>query len=82
MREFVVNQRVRVRTQIDGPNRRVPSYVRGKLGVIVRAHGKVDDYQHDHADDWGPMYSVVFDAGSTNEKVILDLHQPWLEAIS
>ncbi len=80
---FVVSQRVRVKTENPGPNRRVPDYVRGRLGVVFRVHGAVPDYSHDHSEDWGPLYSVLF--GSTqapdshsNEKVIVDIHESWL----
>src|SRR5213593_3604049 len=66
---FVVSQRVRVKTENLGPNRRVPDYVRGRLGVVFRVHGAVPDYSHDHSEDWGPLYSVLF--GSTQA---LDSH--------
>ena len=80
---FVVGQGVRVKAENPGPNRRVPHYVRGKSGVVFRVHGAVPNYSHDHAEDWGPLYSVLF--GSTqapgnhsNEKVIVDIHESWL----
>ena len=83
MGRFVVGQRVRVKTENPGPNRRVPDYVKGRLGVVFRVHGAVPDYSHDHSEDWGPLYSVLF--GSTqvpdshsNEKVIVDIHESWL----
>ncbi len=83
MGRFVVGQRVRVKTENPGPNRRVPDYFRGRLGVVFRVHGAVPDYSHDHSEDWGPLYSVLF--GSTqdpdrhsNEKVIVDIHESWL----
>ena len=82
MSVFVINQRVRVKIENPGPNRRVPHYVRGKLGVIVNAHGIVPDYSHDHSEDWGPLYSVIFGAQSpdsrSKEKIIVDIHESWL----
>jgi len=81
MKPLAVNQKVRVRTELISPNRRVPSYVRGKIGAIIKVHGIIPDFQHDHADDWGPMYSVLFEVSSRGEKVSVDLHEPWLEAV-
>jgi len=82
MSVFVMNQRVRVKIENPGPNRRVPDYVRGKLGVIVNAHGIVPDYSHDHSEDWGPLYSVLFGAQApdsrSKEKIIVDIHESWL----
>jgi len=81
---FVVSQRVRVKTENPGPNRRVPDYVRGRLGVVFRVHGAVPDYSHDHSEDWGPLYSVLFVTAqadnNSNEKVIVDIHESWLVA--
>jgi hypothetical protein len=82
MKEFSIGQRVRVRTDYEGPNRRVPAYVKGKIGIVLRVHGEVANYRHDHADDWGALYSVLFDGSSRGEKLIVDLHQPWLESTS
>jgi hypothetical protein len=82
MSRFIISQRVRVKVENAGPNRRVPGYVRGKLGVIVTVHGTVPDYSHDHAEDWGPLYSVQFEPETTGnhsrEKIIVDIHEPWL----
>ena len=79
---FVINQRVRVKIENPDPNRRVPGYVRGKLGVIVSVHGTVPNYSHDHSEDWGPLYSVLFGAQApdshSREKIIVDIHEPWL----
>lgn len=81
-KEFEVNQRVRVKRENPGPNRRVPGYARGMTGVIVKAHGVVPGHGHDHADDWGLLYSVLLDDPSGHsgmERIILDLHISWLE---
>ncbi len=79
---FVINQRVRVKIDNPGPNRRVPDYARGKLGVIANVHGTIPNYSHDHSQDWGPLYSVLFDAQAPNsrskEKIIVDIHESWL----
>ena len=83
MGRFVVSQRVRVKTENPGPNQRVPDYVRGRLGVVFRVHGAVPNYSHDHSEDWGPLYSVLFASTRApdsrfNEKVIVDIHESWL----
>src|SRR5207249_12250048 len=84
MRMFVINQRVRVKIENPGPNRRVPDYVRGKLGVIVGVHGTVPNYSHDHSENWGPLYSVLFGVQApdshSKEKIIVDIHESWLVA--
>ena len=81
---FVINQRVRVKIENPGPNRRVPDYVRGKLGVIVGVHGTVPNYSHDHSENWGPLYSVLFGVQApdshSKEKIIVDIHESWLVA--
>lgn len=82
MESFQVNQTVRVKTEKLGPNKRVPDYIRGRTGVVVKAHGEVPNHEHDHPDNWGPLYSVMFDSGSEREKIVVDLHGPWLEAVS
>ncbi len=86
MGEFVINQRVRVKIENPGPNRRVPDYARGKLGVIVSVHGTVPNYSHDHSEDWGPLYSVLFEpeapCSHPKEKIIVDIHESWLSDAS
>ena len=82
MGRFVIDQRVRVKIENPGPNRRVPDYARGKLGVIVSVHGTVPNCSHDHLEDWGPLYSVLFEPvpprSNSKEKIIVDIHEPWL----
>src|SRR2546427_11311876 len=77
---FVVSQRVRVKAENLGPNRRVPDYVRGRLGGGFRAHGAVPDYSHAHSEDWGPLRSALFRSTQapnrhSNQKVIVDIHE-------
>ena len=81
---FSVGQKVRVKLQSPGATRRTPDYIRGKVGIVFAIHGSVPGYEYDHADDWGPLYTVVFDSKevfghSENEKILIDLHEPWLE---
>jgi hypothetical protein len=82
LKAFSIGQKVRIKTESQGPNRRVPGYARGRTGIIVEAHGVVPDYQRDHRDDWGPLYSVHLDPTSverSNVRVVLDVHESWLE---
>ena len=85
MSKFIANQRVRIKRENPGPNRRVPQYARDKTGVIIVVHGVLSNYTHDHADDWGPLYSIVLDQdsphGPQENKIIVDVHEPWLEAV-
>lgn len=80
-KEFTVGQRVRIKREGGGTNRRVPEYARGGTGTIVRSHGVVTGNRHDHAEEWGPLYSVLLDpaTGSSGERLFLDIHAPWLE---
>jgi hypothetical protein len=81
LKEFEVNQRVRIRVEGGGTNRRVPEYARGMKGTIVRSHGIVPGYAHDHTDDWGPLYSVLLDRSANDSdavKILLDIHGSWL----
>ena len=85
MNKFIVNQRVSIKRENPGPNRRVPQYARGKKGIILVVHGVLSNSTHDHADDWGPVYSVVLNQDSSDRfqenKIIVDVHEPWLEAV-
>jgi hypothetical protein len=79
--EFKIGQKVRVKTESRGTNRRVPEYAKGATGTIVRSYGVVTGHQHDHAKDWGPLYNVLLDpaSGFSGEKLLLDIHDSWLE---
>lgn len=82
--KFKVRDRVRVKEENDDGNPRVPRYIRGKTGIVLKAHSVVEGYQHDHAENRGPLYSVIFDRGeisghSSNEKIVVDIHEGWLE---
>jgi hypothetical protein len=80
-KEFTIGQRVRIKRESGGTNRRVPEYARGGTGTIVRSYGVVTGNRHDHAEEWGPLYSVLLDPapGSSGERLFLDIHAPWLE---
>ena len=84
MAKFKVGDSVRVKETAKG-TKRTPSYVRGKAGRVLFARGVIEDYEHDHEDFRGPMYGIIFDCKelfgkSLNEKVVVDLHEQWLES--
>lgn len=68
---------------------RLPRYVRGRSGVIVRAHGAhvfPDSNAHGNGEDPRPLYTVRFtarelwgDAANPRDSVCLDLWEPYLE---
>ena len=70
---------------------RLPGYVRGKQGVIERAHG-AHVFADAHATGRGELpqwlYTVVFDgtelwgAGSTGLRISVDAWEPYLEPAS
>src|SRR5882724_11830970 len=68
---------------------RLPRYVRGRSGVIVRAHGAhvlPDSNAHGKGEDPRPLYTVRFTArelwgkaANPRDSVCLDLWEPYLE---
>ncbi len=85
---FAVGDRVRVRTFHPEGHTRAPRYVRGRVGVIDRCHGRhifPDTHSNAHVEDH-PLYSVRFDAtelwgpqGDASSVVYADLWEPYLE---
>ncbi len=69
------------------PNKRTPTYVRGKVGTVTTCYGEVieRDFDRDHRVSWGPLYTVVFDFSKLGEKaptkIFVDLHEGWLEKV-
>ena len=66
------------------PNRRTPTYVRGKAGIITARYGEMVDpeFDRDHRVSWGPLYTVVFDLhDGENTRTFVDVHESWLESI-
>ena len=68
---------------------RLPRYIRGRLGVIERAHGPhvfPDSHAHGGGDDARPLYTVRFTArelwgpdAAERDSISLDLWEPYLE---
>jgi nitrile hydratase len=86
---FTVRQRVRARTITPTGHTRLPRYVRGKTGVIVRDHGVYlfpDTNAHSQGEKRQHVYSVRFAAtelwgtsASPRDAVYLDLWDDYLE---
>jgi nitrile hydratase subunit beta len=86
---FTVHQRVRARNIDPAGHTRLPRYVRGKTGVIVRDHGVYifpDSNAHFQGENRQHVYSVRFAASelwgeiaSSRDSVHLDLWDDYLE---
>jgi nitrile hydratase subunit beta len=86
---FTVRQRVRARNINPAGHTRLPRYVRGKAGVIVRDHGVYlfpDSHAHAQGEKRQHVYSVRFAAtelwgaiASPRDSVHLDLWDDYLE---
>jgi len=67
------------------PNKRTPSYVRGRVGIITACYGEVVDreFDHDHRVSWGPLYTAAFESfeGNPRSRIFVDIHESWLELL-
>jgi ribosomal protein L21E len=84
--EFHVGRKIRIKAESPNGTHRTPEYIKGKTGVIEKAHGVVFGYEIDHREDWGPLYTVVFETMeianvSGKDKILVDVHEDWLESI-
>jgi nitrile hydratase subunit beta len=84
---FRLGQQVRARNIHVSGHTRLPRYVRGRLGEIVRVHGAFvfpDSNAHGRGEDPHWLYTVAFTAAelwgkNDNAVVNLDLWEPYLE---
>ncbi len=86
---FKAGDAVRARNLHPLGHTRLPRYVRGRLGVVERAHGAhvfPDTHAHTGEDDAQPLYTVRFTArelwgadAAAMDSVSLDLWEPYLE---
>jgi hypothetical protein len=85
--KFKLQDRVLVKKENPTGTRRTPDYVRGKIGTILTIHGVIPGYEIYHGDFRGPVYSVMFNcedlfvAPATNQKVVVDVHEYWLQKV-
>ena len=86
---FAVGARVRARNINPSGHTRLPRYIRGHLGTVVRLHGThvfPDANAHGKGENPQPLYNVRFDAtelwGSeapANDRLYIDLWEDYLE---
>jgi nitrile hydratase subunit beta len=86
---FARGDRVRARNLSPIGHTRLPRYVRGRTGVVERAHGAhvfPDSHAHGGGEDPRPLYTVRFTArelwgpdAAPRDSVSLDLWEPYLE---
>ena len=88
---FSVDDRVRVRNMHPAGHSRLPRYIRGKVGKVVRVyrHQRVQDHEPigDHEGPQ-PVYAVEFDGDEVwgtfaepNSRVLLDMWESYLVAV-
>jgi nitrile hydratase len=86
---FAAGQPVRVAARAHGGHHRTPSYIKGKVGTIERAHGAFTNpetraYGTDGRPEEG-LYLVAFEQSdvwpgySGNDRIYVDLFEHWLE---
>jgi nitrile hydratase len=80
---FKIGDRVAVREENPSGNPRTPKYIRGKKGVIVEAHGVIENLR-DHRGFYPPLYTVAFEVKEvfgtkSADQIRVDLHEDWLE---
>ncbi|MEO5697900.1 MAG: nitrile hydratase subunit beta [Burkholderiaceae bacterium] len=88
---FAVGAAVRTRAEPVAHHTRLPGYVRGKRGVVERAHGAhvfADSHAQGLGEDPQWLYTVVFEGAelwgeksSRGLKVSIDAWEPYLEAV-
>ncbi|MFQ5998873.1 MAG: SH3-like domain-containing protein [Candidatus Bathyarchaeia archaeon] len=80
---FKEGDKVKVKPENPNGNPRTPKYVRGKNGVIVSVHGVISN-PYEHRNPYPPLYTVIFDIkveGRPSDKLLVDIHEEWLERI-
>jgi len=86
---FAPGDAVRARNLNPDGHTRLPRYARGRIGVVVAAHGAhvfPDSNAHGKGEDPHPLYTVRFtarelwgEAANPRDSVSLDLWEPYLE---
>ncbi|HEX6512886.1 MAG TPA: SH3-like domain-containing protein [Chloroflexota bacterium] len=81
--KFSVGDRVHVLDANPSGNPRTPLHIRGKTGTVVALRGVMEN-PLDHRGVYPPLCTVEFTVGevfggSGADKLLLDLHEDWLE---
>jgi len=80
---FSVGDRVQIKAENPGDRKRMPKYIRGKIGVVHEVRGRFVN-PVDHRDERPPLYSVRFDLGdlsgasSPGDAVLVDVFEDWM----
>lgn len=82
---YMVGDRVRVRSHVDGGNPRTPDYTKGHVGEVAALHGVIEN-PLDHHHPYPPLYTIVFRVEELTGRrgpdlVTADLHEEWLEPV-
>ena len=81
--KFALGDRVKIKTDNPGDLKRVPKYIKGKIGIVQRIHGQIVN-RRDHRDERPALYSVVFVSNdlfpeaSKKDKVFVDIFEDWM----
>lgn len=82
---FQIGDRVQVKvTNLEG-NPRTPPYIRGKVGVVIALHGRIDN-PIDHRGVYPPLYTVEFEVRDvfgtdSSDRLAVDIHDDWLDPL-
>jgi nitrile hydratase len=81
--KFSIGQRVKIKAENPGDLKRVPPYIKGKIGVVQVARGKFHN-PRDHRDERPPIYSVLFrhdelfPSSGGSDTIIVDVFEDWM----
>lgn len=80
--KFSVGERVRIKMENGEDPKRVPKYIRGKLGLIQEARGELVSPRDHHRRP--PVYSVVFSLDKivsgyeSSDLLFVDVFEDWM----
>ena len=80
---FAAGQQVRIASRSHDGHHRTPAYVKGQTGTVVRIHGTFTNPEtRAYGEDGLPkqqLYLVAL-SSDTNDNVLVDVYEHWLEA--
>ena len=83
--KFKIGDAVMVAADNPAGNPRTPKYIRGKRGIVVFTHGRLEN-SRDHRGIHKPLYTVRFDLSEVStchdqDSIWVDVHEEWLSAL-
>lgn len=78
--KFSVGEKVKIKTDNPGDIKRVPPYIKGKVGIVQKARGRISN-PRDHRDERPALYLVQFSSEelfpqtTKNDKVFVDVFE-------